>query len=1315
MGDYCGSFKIKSKCLDSRSDKFQQWDCSDNLNSQKFIYDSYTKTIRPYKVDSLSDLCVGAVNNSQSDGALLELQKYKNTSSQKFTYDQSNKRFNLEGNTSKCIDLINDSSNNGAGFQLLNCKEHQAQRFSMDKCSSAEPILEKIIDNLKLSKIKTATLDYIGVSSQTLPLTYMGGGVVYGAFYLSNSSKYKIKVETLNNKTAPFVVGISLNTSPFLSGISNNTSKEMDISVNLSGGIHLIIIKLDPYYTGTVFVDYTVKIVDTKTNREYNIENLSLNNVGGVPMKQWLYSSILNVLRNYNDDLNMKNKYIEYITQPVDSYGNINNTALQSTDTVLSNYSEYRGCDKACGIDSKVKFKEVIPSLHGGSDIEFTDDEIYYFEKCNKFCRTEAEVLSKWKEITKCPVSNLPPSINEKTFTYTDENGVEKQEDSPLYIDELRYVQNEDLPKVFNTWSVPTYKETSTDCYNSVLSDGNILRIGGRIYSSDGLSYLEYSATGKVSLFDFDGESAHVESAVIIRNTPSTANIGDYLKLENGKLTFYKITSTTIHSIVGSVSIVSNTKISLLISSFAVVVIDSNGFFINRYGMPLSEITISDEIKEYKFRPSSDSRPYEIIKNEGASLVMINGKIEFRSVDTSEAGVATTTILFSINIQSNEFLYFGSDGFYVSNGTTKSFESKATNVKLFVFYSNGIHMKNTEGWIIKYHNNNISALTNDMIFRKPTIIEEQDGIIISSSSGKGKLVYQTDSNLVFISEGVPIWHSGTNNMASTHMFLDKSGEIMIMNDKAVVYRSNFKDTNSIMSLLFVFDEWFFICNKISKLDESLYISRVYPNAADLMTKNMTKLIKEHITLNYNKYPKIALVKDAYSNSGNKSGEMNTEYIDFTEFLRSYNFLQCSPTDFLCNFNKTATVDPTNSKRLIYTVDISTSNTKWPKVELKSLITGIKSTDSIDYNSAAAYSYDGKRLNGYTPLISNKYIGINSSPIINIILPSGSVKCILLIKKNLEDYTVKYDEALNYVNSNITSSSQIDILDFKSSVRKKGALFELDPLKKAFSDPDGDYERDDDIKMDYCGEVKIKDKCVDSGENKFQIWDCNKTNPQKYVYDYITKSLRPMKTPTLAVTVSNNNITAGSTMILDTYINKPSQKFLYNKDLQKFVSNINKDLCLDLTNGSANGSYFQLQNCQETENQKFLIGECNDLELKKILNQKVKPPTVLFTIPGFLNETEKDIGFRDKVINNDKIIGPTIISVLGLNEVEGFKVHSLFSMKPDVSSGFFNKNCENYNNIIFFMLLIISAIVVVFSIKYIVGKKREVLDRNKNSI
>ncbi len=137
--DLCGTVRIRDKCLDSKDNKVQIWDCN-NSSEQLYLYDQSSKTIRP---KGNINLCVSY------NGREIVLEEYKNKPNQKFDYNPLTKRFSTSGNT-KCIDLKESSNTNGNTFQLIECKEHIAQQFDMNTCSNVfNKDLQTMLDQLK--------------------------------------------------------------------------------------------------------------------------------------------------------------------------------------------------------------------------------------------------------------------------------------------------------------------------------------------------------------------------------------------------------------------------------------------------------------------------------------------------------------------------------------------------------------------------------------------------------------------------------------------------------------------------------------------------------------------------------------------------------------------------------------------------------------------------------------------------------------------------------------------------------------------------------------------------------------------------------------------------------------------------------------------------------------------------------------------------------------------------------------------------------------------------------------------------------------
>lgn len=1044
--ELCGTIQIRDKCLDSKDNKVQIWDCN-NSSEQLYIYDPNSKTIRP---KGNINLCIAY------NGREIILEEYKNKPNQKFDYDPSTKRFSTNGNT-KCIDLKGSSNTNGNTFQLIECKDHVAQKFSMNNCSNVfNKDLQTMLDQLKQPAYDSIESDLIKRINEKQNIDISGINIIndfllYASFYITSAGDYIISTTPIDNSTPPTIKTVSMNLSPYIE-IYNTNSNLDDLSkpLKLNKGINLIMIK---FYDKIPTVKFNILFKNIKDGSSFNLKDVVITSVDKLPINEWLYINLynkqkeLNIIRNSpitatdnTADLEIYNKYLNYTTNPLVSYGSLN---VKKEDAKLSKYSEWVGCSATCGFDSQVKSRSVISSIYGGSN-KVPEGALDMIEDCNKFCRTETDVFNIWKSETSCPASSLPSITKNKSIQYTDDTGTLQTAESAVFIDNLRLYTDDQLKKVSSLWLAPDTSDMSNDCYGNALSDGNILRLGARIFSKDSVSYLEYSANGRLSLFSIQENGDYAES-YIIRNTPTAANIGEYVKLINGSLSFYKGSSILQTINIGGVK----PKISL--SSFCIFVIETatgnENKVLNIVGIPPYELSITEATPEYKFIPKSKDKnvAYSIISSDNTNLAL-----SFSSLDYIIDGEKK----WSLPVKENEFICFNSKGFYIGDNKVKSFECKCNNVSLFSLTKETIEMKDNNDYVVRYYGNMPSNLLDNIKLKRPTIGDEESGISLISSGGKGVLKYQIDGNLVFYSNNIAIWNSNTQNKVSTHYFMSSTGEIFVMNGSEVVFRSNYSDSTSSRSIMFLMDEWMVICNKKASDTSPLQIARVYPNASDSMSSSMTNLIKYHLSLNYDKYPKITLKSTEGSETNNNMCE---NIINITEFLRSYNFMQCSPTDFLCNFPKKAT---TVNGITTYDVEFDVSSDRWKNnVFAFSLIKSEKST-SPNYSDSEVFKYNGNKLFGYSNLVSSKYMGNNSSPNVKVRTSSSkTINCTLLIKDSESSFVSSISSIQSYRNAVLNDNKLINPTVFSMLGFEGVEGFEMHPnfsmspdIKSSFSNP-----------------------------------------------------------------------------------------------------------------------------------------------------------------------------------------------------------------------------------------------------------------------
>lgn len=1000
--DLCGTVRIRDKCLDSKDNKAQIWDCN-NSSEQLYIYEKNSKTIRP---KGNINLCVAY------SGREIVLEEYKNKPNQKFDYDPATKRFSTNGNT-KCIDLKGGLNTNGNTFQLIECKDNVAQQFEMDTCSNVfNKDLQTMLDQLKQPAYDSIESDLVKRINEKQTISLNGVNVVndfllYSSFYMKSSGDYTISTTPIDKSTPPTIKTVSMNLSPYIEIYNTNSDvDDLTKSLKLNKGINLVMIR---FYDKIEIAKFNILFKNVKDGSSFNLKDVAVTSVENVPINEWLHIDLYNKQSELNKtrsttllaadntaDLEIYNKYLNYTTDPLTSYDNLN---VKKEDSKLSKYSEWVGCAATCGFDSQVKSRYVIPSIYGGNST-VPEDDLEMLENCNKFCRSEDEVFNAWKTETSCPASSLPSITKERFIKYIDDKGILQVAESAVFIDNLRLYTAAQLKQVSSLWLAPDSTDMSGDCYGNVLADSNILRIGARIFSKDGVSYLEYSANGRLSLFSIQ-ETGDYAEVFVVRKTPSFTNLGEYLTLSNGIVSFYKGTTLLEKLSIGGV------KPKILISSFCMFIIETTAGnenkVLNIIGQPPYELSITDATPEYKFIPMSKDKTqsYVIISSDTTNL-----RLSFSSLDYVVDGEKK----WSVPVKENEFVCFNSKGFYMGDGKVKSFECKCNNVSLFSLTKEAIEMKDINDYVVRYYGNLPSNLLDNVKMKRPTIADEESGLSLTSSGGKGVLKYQIDGNLVFYNNNTAIWNSNTQNKVSTHYFMSPTGEIFVMNGADIVFRSNYSDSTSARSIMFIMDDWLVICNKKTADTSPIQIARLYPNATDSMASSMTNLVKYHLSLNYDKYPKITLISiegiDTNSN-------MCENVINITEFLRSYNFMQCSPTDFLCNFTKnSSTVDGITT----FNVEFDVSSDKWKNnVSTFSLVKTEKST-SPNFSDPEVFKYNGNKLLGYSSLVNSKYIGNNSSPIVKVKTPSKTITCTLLIKDSESSFTSSISSVQSYRNS-----------------------------------------------------------------------------------------------------------------------------------------------------------------------------------------------------------------------------------------------------------------------------------------------------------
>lgn len=164
---------------------------------------------------------------------------------------------------------------------------------------------------------------------------------------------------------------------------------------------------------------------------------------------------------------------------------------------------------------------------------------------------------------------------------------------------------------------------------------------------------------------------------------------------------------------------------------------------------------------------------------------------------------------------------------------------------------------------------------------------------------------------------------------------------------------------------------------------------------------------------------------------------------------------------------------------------------------------------------------------------------------------------------------------------------------------------------------------------YCGDFKIRDKCLDvnSGNSgvKAQIWDCNGSKAQKFVYDSKDNTIRLVSDKGRCLDIPAGNISDGAIIQMWDCNGSDAQKFIYDPNTKRIQSKVKTDKCLDLLSDvSNNGNNFQILGCKEHRAQQFSANECT--------------PNALESMGSSLTEGAKDLG---------TVVGKSLLSFIGL--------------------------------------------------------------------
>lgn len=745
--------------------------------------------------------------------------------------------------------------------------------------------------------------------------------------------------------------------------IDNNPYKQKNKTMHLQKGMHSVIFEPE-------VANPTVSIGDLT----YSLEMLSS--------------------KNFTSDAY---DYMEIKTEPV---------AKQ-----LSKYSEWIGCEKKCGYDSKIRFREVIPELYSVND-KMPDGSLIETQDCNKMCNDDLAIFTEWKKRTGCPMNTFPKSTQDKFFKSETGENIE----SSLYIDKLKYSEN--LDELY-TWKGTANSVFATECHGNLFSEGSSLYRGGRIYSKDFIGYLEYNDNGMFSFNSIDSVP------YIIRKASMTP--GNVCTFSNGALVF-KENETIVET-------VSLNAAKIVVNAYCCFLMTSTDHVVQIIGDTPTYLDLSD-FNSYYFKPSS--KEYEILKIETLTLTLSN-RLSYRS-----SGIE----IWGLDIPAGGFLSFSKNGIKIFNAILVEVMSYSVkNVSKYSISKEAIEMLNDKGRLISIYGNSPSMLTSGVEIALPS----SDSEAIKIKSSNSHLIYQPDGNLVLYSEDGPTWNSGTQNRPSTHFYISQTGEVFIMNEKEIVFRTNFS-VNSEFAAIIIIGNWCLICTQIAG---KLEINRVFPNSTNMNA--MKKVTKKYAELIRNKFP--AYTIKYKSHKGDVQG-FPESIPNITNYL---NFTKCGAGDIWCDQPKTVS----NNN---YTVTLPLA------VTAVNYLTGEPVIGSINSN---IYNFSNKPILGYEPLYNEKYIGSFSFPNIIINANPGTV----LIKKEVDDFTNDFSESGMYVvsligDNKLTSIVMKDILSTGDDLPLSSNFSLMKDVKSGFDNPLDDIlaARREMLEEACYGNSFSKDKC-----------------------------------------------------------------------------------------------------------------------------------------------------------------------------------------------------------------------------------------------
>lgn len=245
-----------------------------------------------------------------------------------------------------------------------------------------------------------------------------------------------------------------------------------------------------------------------------------------------------------------------------------------------------------------------------------------------------------------------------------------------------------------------------------------------------------------------------------------------------------------------------------------------------------------------------------------------------------------------------------------------------------------------------------------------------------------------------------------------------------------------------------------------------------------------------------------------------------------------------------------------------------------------LLKGIQNTTSnveIQYATWSLSTMFKDMINGTYYNIDNLLLSKDLSIAVQYLYPH-------FLKTN-NDYCLTGNNITNQSCKTIYTSANDNIYEtYLSNIIKNNNLYQS-PRDGKYGDwdiNDTDWN-DNSLKESPVSQLKIQNKCLDlpngatADGTLLQLWDCNNTNSQKFIYNNKTHQIKSAANVNKCIDSGRSD---GKLHIWGCDDNNDNQKFKYDAANKMFLKSNNTDLCIDLNaNSTNNGTNFGMNNCK----------------------------------------------------------------------------------------------------------------------------------------